>query len=180
MSMRSKSKISLFSAWLIPVLFLFAVGSLLSCKARVSLSGATIPPEAKTVSVGFFQNNTTLGAPSLSQRFSERLRDMVSQQTNLALVRQNGDLQFEGYIADYNVAPVAVQSNDQASMNRLTISVKVSYVNKFDATKNFDQSFTRFADFRSSESLTAREPDLVQEIYRQISEDIFNRAFNNW
>lgn len=151
-----------------------------SCKPSVSLSGATIPVEAKTVSVGFFTNNTTLGAPSLSQRFSERLKDMISQQTNLALVARNGDLQFEGYIADYAVAPVAIQENDQAKLDRLTITVKVVYINKFDATKNFDQNFTRFADFSSTESIAAKEPQLVSEIYRQITEDVFNRAFNNW
>jgi hypothetical protein len=158
---------------------IFILCGLAGCKARVSLSGASIPEEAKTISVGFFTNNTSLGAPSLSQRFSEKMRDVVSQQTQLALVKQNGDLQFEGYIADYNVAPVAIQT-DQASMNRMTISVNVKYTNKFEAVKSFEQTFTRFADFKSNENVSAKEPELVQEIYRQITEDIFNRAFNNW
>lgn len=150
------------------------------CKAHVSLSEATIPPEAKTISVGFFTNNTTLGAPSLSQRFTEKMRDVVSQQTNLALIKQNGDLQFEGSITDYNITPVAVQSTDQAAANRLTITVQVKYVNRFDAQKNFDQPFTRFADFSSTETISSKEAELVAEIYRQISEDVFNKAFNNW
>lgn len=160
--------------------FLGIILFLLGCKANVSLSGASIPIEAKTISVGFFANNTSLGPPSLSQRFTERMRDMVSQQTQLALMPKDGDLQFEGYIADYAVSPVAIQSTDQASLNRLTISVKVVYFNKFDPAKNFDQTFTRYADFPSSQSLSAREAELVQEIYRQLTEDIFNRAFNNW
>lgn len=152
----------------------------LGCKPRISLSGATIPQEANTVSIAYFANNTTLGPPSLSQRFTERLRDMVSQQTRLALVSKNGDLQFEGFLTEYNVAPVAIQSNDQAGMNRLTISVQVKFTNPYDLTKSFDQAFTRFADFKSSESIAAREADLTAEIFRQLTEDIFNRAFNNW
>ena len=151
-----------------------------SCKVKYSLSGATIPDEAQTVSVAFFTNNTTLGAPSLSQRFTEKLRDVVSSQTRLGLVSQNGDLQFEGNIADYNVSPVAIQSTDVAGLNRLTISVNVKYNNKFDASKNFEQSFTRFADYKSTENINDKEPELVQEIYRQLTEDVFNRAFNNW
>jgi hypothetical protein len=151
-----------------------------ACKPHVSLSGATIPAEAKTVSVGFFTNNTTLGPPSLSQRFTESLKDMVARQTSLALIKQNGDLQFEGYISDYNVTPVAIQSNDQAALNRMTIAVKVIYFNKFDKTKNFDQTFTRFADFNSADNLASVEANLVQEINRQLTEDIFNLAFNNW
>lgn len=153
---------------------------LCACKPHLSLSGATIPDEAKTVSVGFFTNNTTLGAPSLSQRFTEKLRDVVSQQTRLTLVKTNGDLQFEGYISAYNVTPVSIQSNDQAAQNRMTISVNVVYLNKFEASKNFEKTFTRYADFSSSENVSSVEPALVQEIYRQITEDIFNAAFNNW
>lgn len=156
------------------------LAALVSCKPHVSLSGATIPVEAKTISVGFFTNNTTLGAPSLSQRFTEKLRDVVSQQTSLGLVKSNGDLQFDGYISDYKVTPVAIQSNDQAAKNRLSISVNVVYQNKFDATKNFERVFTRFADFNADQSISSVEPTLVQEIYRQITEDIFNAAFNNW
>jgi hypothetical protein len=151
-----------------------------SCKVNYSLNGASIPAEAKTISVAFFTNNTSLGAPSLSQRFTEKMRDVVSSQTRLALVSQNGDLQFEGSIMDYNISPVAIQSTDLAGLNRLTITVKVKYSNKFDAAKNFDQSFTRFADYKSTESINSKEPELVQEIYRQLTEDVFNKAFNNW
>lgn len=151
-----------------------------SCKIKYSLSGASIPPEAQTISVAFFANNTTLGSPSLAQRFTEKMRDVVSSQTRLGLVSQNGDLQFEGSIADYNISPVAIQSTDLAGLNRLTITVNVKYSNKFDAGKNFEQNFTRFADYKSTENINDREAELVQEIYRQLTEDVFNRAFNNW
>jgi hypothetical protein len=158
---------------------LFIAIAFSDCKTKVSLSGATIPDEAKTISVGFFTNNTSLGAPSLSQRFTEKLRDVVSQQTRLTLVKQNGDLQFEGYIADYNVSPIAI-SADQASQNRMTISVSVKYINKFEESKSFEQTFTRFQDVASDKNISSIEPELVTEIYRQITEDVFNRAFNNW
>ncbi len=150
------------------------------CKVKYSLNGASIPIEAKTVSVDFFKNNSTLAGPNISQKFTEKLRDVVSTQTNLALMKQNGDLLFEGTIADYNVAPVAIQSTDQAALNRLTITVTVKYTNKFDITKNFDQSFTRFADYSSSKNLSSVEDELLTEINRQLTEDIFNKAFNNW
>lgn len=151
-----------------------------NCKIKYSLNGATIPPEAKTISVSFFTNNTTLGSPSISQKFTEKLRDVVSTQTNLALMKQNGDLQFEGSITDYNIAPVAIQSTDQAALNRLTITVNVKYSNKFDVSKNFEQSFTRFADYSTKSTLSAEEDNLLIEINRQLTEDIFNKAFNNW
>lgn len=151
-----------------------------ACKTRVSLSGATIPVEAKTISVAFFTNNASLAPPSLPQVFTEKLRDVVSQQTSLALVKQNGDLSFEGYISDYNVAPVSIQATDKAGSNRLTIAVVVKYYNKFDEAKNFEQTFSRFADYASDKSLSSMESELITEINRQLTEDIFNKAFNNW
>lgn len=159
---------------------LLIIGAFSACKIKYSLNGATVPIEAKTVSVGFFTNNTTLGSPSISQKFTEKLRDVVSTQTNLSLMKQNGDLKFEGTIVDYNVAPVSIQSNDQAAKNRLTVTVNVKYFNKFDETKNFDFNFTRFADYSTTSSLSAQEDALLLEINRQLTEDIFNKAFNNW
>ena len=151
-----------------------------NCKIKYSLNGAAIPIEAKTVSVAYFVNNTTLGNASISQKFTERLKDVISTQTNLALMKQNGDLQFEGSITGYNIAPVAIQVNDRAALNRLTITVKVKYTNKFDATKNFEQDFTNFENFESTQAISSVEDVLLKEIYRKITEDIFNKAFNNW
>jgi hypothetical protein len=56
----------------------------------------------------------------------------------------------------------------------------VKYSNKFDETKNFEQSFSRFADFKASSSISSQEDALLTEINRQLTEDIFNKAFNNW
>lgn len=143
-------------------------------------SGASIPPEAKTVSVQYFQNVASLAPPTLSQTFTEALRDKLSSQTRLALVNKGGDLNFEGSVTGYSTAPIAIQSTDQAALNRLTISVNVKYTCTFDEKKNFEQSFFRFSDYNSSQSLTAVETDLIQRINEQLAQDIFNRALNDW
>ncbi len=143
-------------------------------------NGATIPPEAKTVSVQYFQNNASLAPPTLSQSFTETLRNKMSSQTRLALVNKAGDLNFEGSVTNYSTAPIAVQSTDLAALNRLTITVNVKYTCSFDEKKNFEQSFTRFADYTSSQSLTAVENQLITDIDEQLVQDIFNRALNDW
>lgn len=128
----------------------------------------------------YFQNNATMANPVEAQKFTEKLRDMVSSQTNLALTKQNGDLQFEGYIADYTVIPVAIQSTDQAALNRLTVTIHVKYSSKLEPAKNFEQNFSRFYDYPAGKTLTAIEGEALDEINRQITEDVFQRAFNNW
>ncbi len=74
----------------------------------------------------------------MPQKFTEKLRDVLQSQTNLSLVPKNGDLQFSGYIADYVVSPVAIQSGDNAAKNRLAISVFVKYINPYDPSKSFE------------------------------------------
>ncbi|MCX7729193.1 MAG: LPS assembly lipoprotein LptE [Bacteroidia bacterium] len=151
-----------------------------ACKVKMSLSGATIPPEAKTVSVEYFGNQTTIAGPHVPQKFTEKLRDVLQSQTNLSLVPKNGDLQFSGYVSDYIVSPVAIQGGDKPAQNRLTISVFVKYVNPYDPSKSFEQSFTRYADYDGTKNISEVENTLLTEIFRQLTEDIFNRAFNNW
>ena len=163
---------------------LFSLASCLlfldSCKMGYSLNGASIPADAKTVSVLYFTNNAQLAPPTLSQQFTEAMKDICASQTKLGLVNKGGDLSFEGYISDYKVSPLAIQTNDQAALNRLTITVQVKYTNKLDEKKNFESSFTRYADFSSSLSLASQEPTLIPLINKQLTEDIFNKAFNNW
>jgi hypothetical protein len=143
-------------------------------------SGATIPPEAKTVAVQYFQTTASLAPPILSQSFTEALKDKMSSQTRLALVSKNGDLNFEGSITGYSTSPIAIQSTDVAALNRLSISVNVKYSCSFDEKKNFEQTFTRYADYNSSQTLTSVEEQLIKDINEQLTQDIFNRALNDW
>lgn len=151
-----------------------------SCKIGYSFNGASIPADAKTVSVQYFPSYATLAGPLLSQNFTETLKDFMASQTKLNLTDRNADMVFEGSITGYSTSPVAIQSNDQAALNRLTITINVKFTNGKDEKKSFEQSFSRFADYPSSQSLSSVENDLIKTINKQLVEDIFNKAFNNW
>lgn len=172
-------KLYLMRGFLLRVCFL-CFFLLASCKMNYSFNGASIPIEAKTVSVHYFVNNTSLAPPTLSQSFTEALRDKLSTQTRLGLVKKGGDLNFEGSITGYNTQPIAILSTDQAAMNRLTVSINVNYTCEFDEDKNFEQSFSRFVDYPSTKSLAAVEDELISDINDQLVQDVFNKALNNW
>lgn len=145
------------------------------------LSGASIPLEMKTVSVQFFENNATLVVPYLSQTFTEELKNRIRNQSRLSMVRSDADGNFEGRITDYSIRPVAIQGNERAGLSRLSITVSVKYTNILKPDQSFEQSFTRFQDLDlATRSLQDQERDLITIINRQLSEDIFNRAFANW
>jgi hypothetical protein len=149
-------------------------------KIKYSFTGASIPVEAKTISVATFQNRASLVVPGLTQTLTDALIDMCRAQTNLDIETSGGDLSFEGEITDYKTQPLTVSGDEQAAMNRFSISVRIRYVNSFNADQSFDQTFTRYQDYSSTLNLSDVEASLTEEIVKMLIEDIFNRAFVNW
>ncbi len=145
-----------------------------------SFTGASIHPDAKTFSVEYFKNNAPIFNPTLSQEITEMLQDKLSSQTSLKLTDGKGDLQFKGQIIDYSVSPVGLQAGETAAQNRLTIKVKVEFINELEENYNFNETFTRYADYESSKILTSVESTLVPEIIELITDDIFQKAVVNW
>ena len=144
-----------------------------------TFSGASIPAEAKTVSVAYFPNHAQLVNPLLSNNLTNALRDAMTNQTTLDVIESGGDLAFEGEITDYRTAPVAI-SGQTAAMNRLTVTVKVRFSNRIDDTKDFEQTFSRYEDYPSNQDLNAVQESLTATIVDQLVEDIFNKALVNW
>ena len=166
---------------LVKAVLLVAIASCISsCVPKYSFSGASISPDSKTFSVGYFQNLAPLVVPSLSNTFTEALKDRFLNQTKLDNVRSNGDLSFEGQIVGYSIEPVAITGNDRASQNRLTITVKVKFNNKQNPEFNFDKEFKQFKDFPSSASIASVQNELIKEVTDLLVESIFNASVANW
>lgn len=162
-------------------IFLLAVFPLVltSCKVSYSFSGANTGT-LQTVSVDYFQNRAALAPPTLSQYFTEELRDLCERQTNLSLVNGTGDAHFEGEITAYSTRPMAISGGDQVELTRFTIGIRVRYANIQDDELSFEQTFSQYRDFESSLNFESIAADLMEEIIEDITEDIFNRAFVNW
>ena len=137
---------------------------------------------AKTISVDFFPNYAPIVDPTLSQVFTEALRDIFVRQTSLELVERGGDLHFEGTITGYDVKPINAQSSEigQAAANRLTITVNVIYTNKLEEKKSFEQNFSRFADFDANVDLSQASATLIDQITKELAENILNQSIGSW
>jgi hypothetical protein len=145
-----------------------------------SFSGASIPAEAKTVSVQYFPNQAQLINPLLSENFTTALRDAIMNQTSLDMVDSGGDLSFEGEIVDYRTTPVAITAGQTAALNRLTITVNVRFVNNFDESKNFETKFSNYVEYPSDQELNSVQESLTATIVEALVEDVFNKALVNW
>ncbi len=146
-----------------------------------TFSGASIPEEMKTISIQFFENNATLVVPYLSSQFTEALKERVRNQSRLSIIRAEADANFEGRISDYSVRPVAIQGNERAGLNRITVTVNVKYTNALKPELSFEESFQAFQEFSLTQGpLQTQEQKLIALINRQLTELIFNKAFANW
>tara|TARA_B100000767_G_scaffold52769_1_gene48290 strand:- start:84 stop:584 length:501 start_codon:yes stop_codon:yes gene_type:complete len=159
---------------------IFLISIFLASCGIYSFTGASIPNEAKTISVQYISNKAAIVQPSLSQIMTDGLIDAFAGQTNLEITENEGDLSFSGYITKYQIKPMAIKANETASQNRLTIIIKIKYNNSFDDKQNFETTFSRYRDYASSENIVDVEDGLIEEISKELIEDVFNKAFVNW
>lgn len=162
------------------ILFAVSLLTLGGCTGGYSFTGASIPAEAKTISITQFPNYASTVNPQLSQKLYDGLQQMFSSQTSLNVTSDDGDLQISGEITDYSTRASSIGSDDNVATNRFTITIKVSFTNRFDPKADFEQSFSRFKDYAATRDFSSVEQSLTDEIVTELCEDIFNKSVVNW
>ena len=162
------------------VLVLILSTMLLSGCGIYSFRDAVIPDNIKTVKIGFIENKARYVNPQLAPLLTDKLQQKIIGQTKLT--RTNNDdahYQIFATITNYDPSQTVGVSAQQASTNRLTVTVHVvlkkTLENKeqeFDVSRNFD--------FSATLTLNQAEGQLMDDIVRNITDDIFNQIFSNW
>ena len=147
---------------------------------KYSLSGASIPPDARTFSVAFVPNYATMVSPILSSTMTDALVDIFTRRTRLMQIDDGGDFAFEGEIVNYTSTTASVSSDDYALQNRLTITVKVRFTNALDESQSWNKTFSAYEDYDSSLLLTEVEGELIPQIVDKLATDIFMASASNW
>lgn len=146
-----------------------------------SFSGTSIQPDVRSVTINYFEYKALRVNPSLSNEITESLKDQFRRFTKLEQVDMDGDLEITGEITGYDVKATAITANEVAAQNRLTVTVKISFMNRKYPEDDFpEKSFSAYADFDSSQLLDAVESTLCEEIVDKLIEDIFNATVANW
>lgn len=146
-----------------------------------SFTGTSIQPDVKTITVPYFEYKALKVNPSLSNQITEALQEKFIRLTRLELVDEEGDLEIIGAVTGYDVRATAITASEQAAQNRLTVTVKVAFVNRKYPEESFDEkSFSAYSDFDAMQTLDAVEATLCEEIVEKLCEDIFNGTVANW
>jgi len=188
--MNNKKVISMFkSMWVLrpssPFSFFILCFSLFifscsSCKVY-RFKDISIDPNAKTAYVKYIENKARFVNPQLSPQLTNKLREKINNQTRLTLMQEDGgaDYYIECEITGYDVTTSGI-SNQEASTNRLIVTVNVIFKNKLDDKKSFEAPVSRNFDFSASKSLDQAQTELTPTIIQNMVDEIFNKVFSNW
>jgi len=165
---------------IVPLCALGLVLLVWGCKVSYTFSGASIDPKIQTVSVSYFPNMAAMVSTILSPTLTDALTTKLSRETRLQVVREEGDISFEGEITDYRSSPMSISGDEYAVQNRLTIVVKVRFTNNVQPEYSFDRTFTAYEDYDTNRLLTTIEGEIIPQIVEKLVDDIFNAALSNW
>jgi len=161
------------------VLLFFVLFTAVSCSVYNFTGTGKI--DANTYQVNFFPNNSDLVEPGIDRTFTLTLQDLIQNQTNLHLVKNNADLTYEGEITDYRISPMTATADQKAAQNRLKIRVNVRFTNKKHEKDDFEKSFEFYYDYPATQQLTGATRDAaIKEIFERITQDIFNESLAKW
>jgi len=162
------------------IFILFAALVLNSCKVSYTFSGTSIKEDVKSVMVAKIDNKAMRINPALSNQLTEALKDKYRKLTKLSVEPNDGDLIVEGEITSYETTSLAVTANEVASINRLTVTVKIRFTNKKYPKEDFERSFAEYEDYPSTSTLDQVEASLIDSIIEKMTESIFNATVANW
>ncbi len=163
------------------IVLLFVVLIASACKISYRFDGAQIDYTlTKTIEIRDFLNQAPLVYAPLSQVFNERMKDVFVQNTKLELTDVNPDMEIEGEIVRYDLTPQSVKEDAYESETRLTMAVKYRFRNNKDPKQDKEETISAYRDYSASRMLNDVQDELIEELTKEIVDQIFNSTLSNW
>ncbi len=164
------------------ILFIAALPLLMhSCTISYKFNGASIDyAKTKSISIADFPNNAALVYPQLSADLSQGIRDKFERQTRLQILRKGGDMELEGEITGYTLTPMAISADSYSAETKLTITIKVRFTNNVAPEESFEQTYSAYQTFDSSQMLNDVQEELCATMIDELSDKIYNDTVAKW
>ena len=162
-------------------LALFACLLLISCSVSYKFNGASIDySKTKTIQIADFPIRANYVWGPMASIFNNQLKDQYANHTKLTQVKRNGDLKIEGEISRYEQRNKSVSSEGYSAQTELSMTVNVRFTNNVNHSQDFEQQFTATASYETTQSLNSVQEQLVTQIVKDITDQIFNATVANW
>jgi hypothetical protein len=170
-----------WSKYIKVALMAITVAIVSACSVSYKFNGASIDyAKTKTIQIGDFPVRASYAWAPMGPMFNNELRSQFTDHTRLQIVKRNGDLKLEGEITRYDQRNKGVSSEGHSSMVELSMTVNVRFTNNANHGEDFEQQFTATSSYDSTQSLNSVQDGLVEEMIKNICEQIFNAAVANW
>ena len=160
---------------------MLALSLLSACSVSYKFTGASINyDEVKTIQINDFPVRSAYVWGPMEGMFNSQLRDQFANHTRLIQVRRNGDWKLEGEITRYDQRNKSVSSEGYSAQTELSMTVNVRFTNTVSRSEDFERTFTATASYESTQSLNSVQEELVTQMCKEITEQIFNATVANW
>ena len=160
------------------------IGGIILCGIQLtgcySFRGITIPAEAETFFVSELDTRVPSAPSDIGLQFSEALKQKLLNESRLNFSDIDPDIAFSGEVTRFAVTSVAPQPGEVTAFSRLEIAVRIKYEYRLDEEENWESTFSFYNDYSRDENLLDVQTVLIEAIFKQLTEDIFNKAFTNW
>lgn len=145
-----------------------------------SFTGGSIPEHVSTIAIPLAEDRSIGGVPNMDQVLTDFLIERFVQQTRLALEPDESaaDALLDVAIERYQNQPAAVTGDEVAALNRVTITVRVTYLDRVEDRERLARSFSNYADYDAAD--IALEEETAAAVLEQLAADIFTAATSDW
>ncbi len=152
-----------------------------SCTPHYSFNGASINyNETKTIQIADFPIRASYVWGPMASIFNNQLKDLYADHTKLVQVKRNGDLVLEGEITQYQQRNKSVSAEGYSAQTELSMTVNVRFTNNVNHSQDFEQQFTATTTYETTQSLNSVQEELVTQMVKDITDQIFNATVANW
>ncbi|KXO16090.1 LptE family protein [Prevotella bivia] len=152
-----------------------------ACKVSYKFNGASIDyNKVHTIQIADFPIRSAYVWGPMAPMFNNALKDVYANHTKLQQVKRGGDLKVEGEITNYQQRNKSVTSEGHSAQTELSITVNVRFTNTSNHKEDFERQFTATSSYETTKSLQSVQQQLVEEMIKDLTDQIFNATVANW
>jgi transcriptional regulator with PAS, ATPase and Fis domain len=162
-------------------ILLLSLLTMTACSVSYKFNGASIDyTKTKTIQINDFPIRSAYVWGPMANIFNNQLKDQYANHTKLIQVKRNGDLRVDGEITRYEQRNKAVSAEGYSAQTELSMTVNVRFTNNANHAEDFERQFTATSTYETTQSLNAVQEELVTQMVKDITDQIFNATVANW
>lgn len=162
-------------------LLLLIIMVTVACSVSYKFNGSSIDyTKTKTITIADFPNRANYVWGPMASIFNNELKDMFASHTKLIQVKRNGDLIIEGEITQYQQRNKSVTAEGYSAQTELSMTVNVRFTNNTNHQEDFERQFTATSSYETTQSLNSVQEELVNQMVKELTDQIFNATVANW